>query len=638
MAKIDPLTDITLFSAIAENNDKIEAALANTLSRDGSAPNAMAANLDMNSYRVINLPDAVQNQEPVTLAQAASIAGVQNPLSQENVGGVLFPRTSAETAAAVTPTYYYYPPGDVRRYGAAGDGVTNDATAIQDAVDSNQIVYLPAGTYKINSAITLVSNLHLYGEGPASIISAAADIDVLTASSKSGVVLRDFAIVGASSSVATDAVRFTGGSNNTVLRLDISGVSDQGVQGTAGCVNLTVRDCYFHGWQNKVDDSSDISFYNNCTYSKAVNNRCEGGGDHGIRFQLTSTDNLAQGNTITAHARYGILAGYETTQTQVRNRIIANHIEDITGLGLISGDARAGAGIYCVYAGSIIIEGNYVTNTNTDTDNETLNPSGIGVSAPDGEVIVKNNVVEACNWYGIGVFSNTWGGSVIVEGNTVKDCVKTGIYVKNHSNVVINGNQVINTGTAAVHGIRANGATADITNIVVTNNWTYGGTSGMTEGIGLEKTNEFVVSGNVIQTPQTYGIHFITCDDGSVGANTVRSAVTGAIRWASGCNRVAAVGGHYDSDGTYSVLSSGTGADNTLEGAYINPRVASNTSTAGLIINYRGSAAPGSGTWAVGDTVWYTAPTTSSFIGEVCTTAGTIGSGAVFKTFGATSA
>jgi hypothetical protein len=44
---------------------------------------------------------------------------------------------------------------------------------------------------------------------------------------------------------------------------------------------------------------------------------------------------------------------------------------------------------------------------------------------------------------------------------------------------------------------------------------------------------------------------------------------------------------------------------------------------------------PASGIFVVGDVVWNTAPAAGGTMGWVCTTAGTVGSGAVFKTFGA---
>jgi hypothetical protein len=59
MTKITPLSDITTLQNIAAtinaNNDKVEVALENTLSLDGSTPNSMGADLDLNSFSLINV-------------------------------------------------------------------------------------------------------------------------------------------------------------------------------------------------------------------------------------------------------------------------------------------------------------------------------------------------------------------------------------------------------------------------------------------------------------------------------------------------------------------------------------------------------------------------------------------------------
>jgi hypothetical protein len=59
MSKIDPLSPINAsYTGITKLNahlDKIEAALQNTVSRDGSAPNFMEADIDMNSRQLVNL-------------------------------------------------------------------------------------------------------------------------------------------------------------------------------------------------------------------------------------------------------------------------------------------------------------------------------------------------------------------------------------------------------------------------------------------------------------------------------------------------------------------------------------------------------------------------------------------------------
>jgi len=57
---------VSLYNA---NNVLLEAAIENTLSRDGTTPNMMEANLDMNSYKITNLANGTNNQDAVTVYQ-----------------------------------------------------------------------------------------------------------------------------------------------------------------------------------------------------------------------------------------------------------------------------------------------------------------------------------------------------------------------------------------------------------------------------------------------------------------------------------------------------------------------------------------------------------------------------------------
>ena len=264
MAKIT-LTDITTgyqsMTVFNANNAVLEAALDNTLSRDGTAPNAMAANLDMNSFRVTNLPDAVANQEPITLAQAASIASVSTTFSQENVGSTLWPATAAETAASVTPTNYYYEPGNVLRYGTNTlPGTTDMLTAFQNAFavakaelptkstqadgasgysDNGTDVYLPAGRYYISSTIEVPYNVAFRGEGKrSSVITSDYDGQIVRTeydstndpySNRSGTI-RDIRITGdltKTSQVGLDVLRWAYGS--TIRDVEVDGCGSHGV-------------------------------------------------------------------------------------------------------------------------------------------------------------------------------------------------------------------------------------------------------------------------------------------------------------------------------------------------------------------------------------------------------------------------
>ncbi|HEY4457407.1 MAG TPA: glycosyl hydrolase family 28-related protein, partial [Pseudonocardiaceae bacterium] len=67
---------------------------------------------------------------------------------------------------------------NVRDYGATGNGITDDAKAIQAAVaavtGTGGTVYFPPGTYKVGTAIVPANNVALIGSGVGSAIIAPA--------------------------------------------------------------------------------------------------------------------------------------------------------------------------------------------------------------------------------------------------------------------------------------------------------------------------------------------------------------------------------------------------------------------------------------------------------------------------------
>lgn len=77
MAKLT-LTDISagynLTTTTNANNALVEAALENTVSRDGTSPNTMSANFDLNSNKVTNVTDGTNDQDACTVAQLNAAA------------------------------------------------------------------------------------------------------------------------------------------------------------------------------------------------------------------------------------------------------------------------------------------------------------------------------------------------------------------------------------------------------------------------------------------------------------------------------------------------------------------------------------------------------------------------------------
>jgi hypothetical protein len=68
-----------------------------------------------------------------------------------------YPRTEPEIAARVTPLNYREPPGNPRRYGAAGDGRTPDRAALAAQGSTGEQIYLTRGTYLVESDLVISS-------------------------------------------------------------------------------------------------------------------------------------------------------------------------------------------------------------------------------------------------------------------------------------------------------------------------------------------------------------------------------------------------------------------------------------------------------------------------------------------------
>jgi hypothetical protein len=103
----------------------------------------------------------------------------------------IFGRTIGEIAVGVTPTNYQFAPGNVFRYGAKGDGITDDSVPVQQAIyvaqasydpaiyGSNSpangtcVVFFPSGYYKITSALVVTKKVAFEGPGQSEFSSGA---------------------------------------------------------------------------------------------------------------------------------------------------------------------------------------------------------------------------------------------------------------------------------------------------------------------------------------------------------------------------------------------------------------------------------------------------------------------------------
>jgi hypothetical protein len=96
--------DTTAANIVDTNNATIVTAFDNTLSRDGTSPNQMGANLDMNSNRILNLPAPSTAQEPLRFGDVNATGLVYSGGTNINVGGTVISTTANPTFATSVTT------------------------------------------------------------------------------------------------------------------------------------------------------------------------------------------------------------------------------------------------------------------------------------------------------------------------------------------------------------------------------------------------------------------------------------------------------------------------------------------------------------------------------------------------------
>ena len=101
---------------------------------------------------------------------AVSLAGAVTPPNFTAVGVGAVSRTSHDKLSELV---------SVKDFGAVGDGLTNDTLAIQKAMQSNDLVFIPTGTYIISQPLELRQGQSLIGAGDSSVIQSSSPITLI---------------------------------------------------------------------------------------------------------------------------------------------------------------------------------------------------------------------------------------------------------------------------------------------------------------------------------------------------------------------------------------------------------------------------------------------------------------------------
>ena len=448
----------------------------------------------------------------------AVLVGAIDPILQ----GIITAAPAADqmvfwTGPATCDVVYRVPWRNVRDDGAAGNGAADDTAEIQASITAVEaagggIVYLPAGTYKLSSALAIsADDVYLYAQGDATLTLAnGSNCNVIELAS--GV-----------ERLTIDGLRFDGNGANQTGTLYF-------VRGNSNLHDITVRNCYFEdlrvggiGLYFYYAGSSRLRFLNN-TYGPDA--RCG-------PFVIGADDVEIRGHWATAGEA---------------------NIEFADGRHLVLSDFAIDANTWNPGEGvsgrqQMVIIGGVGTTDCNDTNDVTITNGQITGALGD------------CLW--IGTASRVTVSNVVIRNDpnvATADCC---ISLNGCDDVTITGCDLSQAGTAGIAIDHAPGdATIGSENILIANNnihrcgvRTDVATNGYRNGILIQGYSQRVtIVGNNLLFNDEWGIRNLTatgCAEIRIAANAVFGNPSGTVAVGVSCDGVMDYYGDQQTNGAW---------------------------------------------------------------------------------------
>jgi hypothetical protein len=483
--------DRTVFTALGESNSKEEAQeylgiypyLGGTVTEEIHIANEGQTLFTLtNPYYVGNNSLSVYRNglkqvigEDYTEVNASTVLFLAALVASERVQFVCGSATPTNDAASLV----YTPDGgvtttvhnklsesvSVKDFGAKGDGVTDDTAAIQSAILNGKHIYVPAGTYKIKTANSVLFTINaatkIYGAGKANTIFN------ITSTTTTGYKVFDIEPSGS---------------------LDISGLtvnvgkptSSYSMTFSIAGSNITIANCEFNG--NVTDNGTNVSHE---AYFIAYPNS-------------GAQNNLTVENSVLHHYTYGILKANSYLSTQKNLRFTGNEIYSIYRDGLQFNSPAIGSEM-----SNIVVNRNYFHDHAGWNASALVNKFWASFAGPTDFIVTDN------------LFSGETSTSLQVEGSAARgiisnNTIRSGLsgirvvssvvaYPSAPSYINIINNTVIKTGTvqqASTHGIYCEGTQVPSTNILVAYNNITKFYHGITTNFGV--VNPCAISNNIV--------------------------------------------------------------------------------------------------------------------------------------------
>jgi hypothetical protein len=343
-----------------------------------------------------------------------------------------YPITDAEEDAGLTDDdlAHQYEPGDVLRYGATGDGVTDDTDAIQEAIDLGGGVYFPAGTFMV-SGLLLASNVHLVGSGKVTTTIKLLDSSnqhTIRMVSVSNVSIRDLTVDANRSgqSNGVHGIRLESASHVLIENVEVKECRHYGIGAQAGTMthikflNLDIHDVGGDGidFKNPNDDNLDIQIANVSVRQWGLITAAQKGID------IRGPANLAN-ICISEPPDDGIGVHFNAGELLEANGL-GGHRSSMTGFDIRMGSAATGYGVR-VGARDVAISNGYI------------NGGLIGVRILDHGCKATGVTVEEVSndGWNLDILSGDEGNEAVLIGCKAINCTDSGFVIETDDNNLI---------------------------------------------------------------------------------------------------------------------------------------------------------------------------------------------------------
>lgn len=345
----------------------------------------------------------------------------------------------------------------VKDFGAAGDGVADDTTAIQAALTAHDHVLFPAGQYKISGTVSLKSGNALLGAGYSNTR-----------------IFRD-----------TSVPPFDFFEGITVSGVKVSGVHFDSV----AKLPVTVADnrrSALRFWDNNTGNRAKDIVVEDCKFTYFTSAEFQPEGDRGVIALHLCDDAVVRGCWFEDNRATCVFYGYTKNLRVLDNYCIGEQapydliFQPTQGLGSFCSGGSEG----CIIMG----------NRMRDTGYTSINCGG------DGSVIA-NNVIRNPSYSGITINEGSSNPTrdLVITGNSIRDTYLSGISVFNVDGFVIDGNNVVNArgeGNGQIRLFPTSDGVAWPKNGRISNNFIAGSSVTTSPGIRVNAGENITVSGN----------------------------------------------------------------------------------------------------------------------------------------------